>query len=101
MVVDDDHCRTAVSRTGQLLVRGSMMMKGYLDPEQTERRIVRTRDGRAWYATGDYVRENPQGELEFLGRRDTQIKVRGFRVELGEIERQANAFRGVHRSMLI
>ncbi|MEW2274863.1 amino acid adenylation domain-containing protein [Streptomyces griseofuscus] len=101
MVVDDDHCRTAVGRTGQLLVRGSMMMKGYLDPEQTERRIVRTRDGRAWYATGDYVRENPQGELEFLGRRDTQIKVRGFRVELGEIERQANAFRGVHNCVAV
>ncbi|MFF7403024.1 amino acid adenylation domain-containing protein [Streptomyces murinus] len=96
IVVDEDLSQIAAGQTGQLLVRGSMLMVGYLDPEQTERYTVRTRDGRAWYATGDYVRENPQGELEFLGRRDTQIKVRGFRVELGEIERQARAFSDVH-----
>ncbi|GAB7180208.1 hypothetical protein ATKI12_0039 [Kitasatospora sp. Ki12] len=96
VVVDDDLAPVADGTTGQLLVRGSMLMKGYLDDEQTARSMVRTADHLDWYATGDYVRANARGEFEFGGRRDTQIKSRGFRVELGEVERQARAFDGVH-----
>ncbi|MER7674416.1 amino acid adenylation domain-containing protein [Kitasatospora sp. NPDC096128] len=101
IVVDDDLSPVAAGTSGQLLVRGSMMMTGYLDAEQTERSMVRSQDGRTWYATGDYVCENSRGELEFLGRRDTQIKSRGFRVELGEVERHARAFDGVHNCVAV
>ncbi|MFE7093511.1 amino acid adenylation domain-containing protein [Streptomyces erythrochromogenes] len=83
-------------KPGQLLVRGSMLMEGYLDPEQTARSFVRTADGRQWYASGDVVQENRTGDLEFIGREDDQIKSRGFRVELGEIERHLRAIDGIH-----
>ncbi|MEU1471653.1 amino acid adenylation domain-containing protein [Streptomyces sp. NPDC005761] len=95
-VVDEQLMPVESGRPGQLLVRGSMLMEGYLDPEQTAKAFVRTSDERAWYASGDLVRENPSGELEFIGREDAQIKSRGFRVELGEIEQQVRTFDGVH-----
>ncbi|WP_344115858.1 amino acid adenylation domain-containing protein [Streptomyces blastmyceticus] len=95
-VVDERLEPVEVGRPGQLLVRGTMLMAGYLDPDQTVRSLVRTSDHREWYASGDLVRENPAGELEFIGREDTQIKSRGFRVELGEIERHLHALDSVH-----
>jgi amino acid adenylation domain-containing protein len=96
VVVDDSLAAVSPGQTGQLLVRGSMLMRGYLDAEQTARAMVQTPDGGSWYASGDLVRENAAGDLEFLGRRDTQIKTRGFRVELGEIERQVSGIGGVY-----
>ncbi|MFH0521655.1 amino acid adenylation domain-containing protein [Streptomyces sp. M41] len=101
-VVDEDLAPVASGETGQLLVRGSMLMEGYLDPEQTARAFVRTRDGGpAWYASGDMVRENAAGELEFIGRRDAQVKSRGFRVELGEIERHLHAVDGIRDCVVV
>lgn len=100
-VVDDKLEPAEPGRTGQLLVRGTMLMEGYLDPEQTARAFVRTPDGRSWYASGDLVRENPAGDLEFVGREDAQIKSRGFRVELGEIERHLRALDAVHECVAV
>ncbi|MEV6050419.1 amino acid adenylation domain-containing protein [Streptomyces sp. NPDC052107] len=101
VVVDEELEPVRPGRPGQLLVRGSMLMEGYLDPEQTARAFVRTADGRQWYATGDMVRENAAGELEFIGRRDAQVKSRGFRVELGEIERHLHALNGIHECVVV
>ncbi|WP_138628108.1 AMP-binding protein, partial [Pseudoalteromonas maricaloris] len=47
------------------------------------------------YRSGDMVRENAQGQLEFIGRNDNQVKVRGFRVELNEIEEVIGQHPGV------
>jgi amino acid adenylation domain-containing protein len=80
---------------GELLVGGAGVARGYLGrPDLTAERFVphpfREADstGRAArvYRTGDLVRRLPDGDLEFLGRLDQQVKVRGFRVELGEVE---------------
>ncbi|MBQ2445460.1 MAG: amino acid adenylation domain-containing protein, partial [Oscillospiraceae bacterium] len=71
---------------GELYLAGNSLAEGYyLDPKQTEERFLQTAMGRL-YRTGDLVRWNPQGDLEFLGRRDDQIKISGNRIELGEIE---------------
>ncbi|MFJ6459723.1 amino acid adenylation domain-containing protein [Streptomyces sp. NPDC091387] len=100
-VVDENLAPVERGRPGQLLVRGSMLMEGYLDPEQTARAFVRTADQRPWYATGDLVQENAAGELQFIGRDDSQVKSRGFRVELGEIERQLQGLESVHECVAV
>ncbi|MDX3525575.1 amino acid adenylation domain-containing protein [Streptomyces sp. ID05-39B] len=71
---------------GELWIGGTGVAQGYRgDPELTRERFVREPDGR-WYRTGDQGRYWPDGTLEFLGRIDHQVKINGFRVELGEIE---------------
>ncbi|MEY9212482.1 amino acid adenylation domain-containing protein [Thermobifida halotolerans] len=71
---------------GELWVGGAGLADGYRgDPAATADRFVE-RDGQRWYRTGDLLRYLPDGTLDFLGRVDRQVKVRGVRVELGEIE---------------
>ncbi|EST32927.1 non-ribosomal peptide synthetase [Streptomyces roseochromogenus] len=71
---------------GELWIGGAGVAQGYRgDPELTRERFPCVPDGR-WYRTGDQGRYWPDGTLEFLGRIDHQVKINGFRVELGEIE---------------
>ncbi|TDD20290.1 non-ribosomal peptide synthetase [Nonomuraea diastatica] len=76
---------------GELHVAGPGVGRGYLDqPELTDERFPPdpfAGDGGRMYATGDLVRERADGLLEFVGRADDQVKVRGYRVEPGEVER--------------
>ncbi|OIN46444.1 non-ribosomal peptide synthetase [Pseudomonas azotoformans] len=68
--------------TGELWIGGAGVARGYRHaPQLNAERFV---DG--WYRTGDLGRYRPEGLLEFLGRADTQVKIRGHRIELGEIE---------------
>jgi acyl-coenzyme A synthetase/AMP-(fatty) acid ligase len=71
---------------GELLLRGPAVYAGYLDqPELTEE--ARFADpGGAWHRTGDLVIEQPSGELRYAGRRGRMLKLRGYRIEPGEIE---------------
>ncbi|MFJ7072028.1 amino acid adenylation domain-containing protein [Streptomyces sp. NPDC098781] len=85
-VVAEDGRPCAPGESGELLIAGTGLTPGYLgDPRLTAQAFVE-RDGRRWYRSGDRVRRRPDGVLEFLGRRDDQVKVRGHRVELGEVE---------------
>ncbi len=71
---------------GELWIGGAGVARGYRgDPQRTADRFV-VHAGQRWYRTGDQGRYWPDGTLEFLGRRDTQHKIRGYRTELGEIE---------------
>ncbi|RAJ67160.1 dihydroaeruginoic acid synthetase [Streptomyces sp. Amel2xB2] len=71
---------------GELWIGGAGVALGYRgDPAQTAERFPVV-DGERWYRTGDFGRYWPDGTLEFLGRRDEQVKINGFRVELGEVE---------------
>ncbi len=77
--------------TGELYLGGECVANGYLgQPELTNERFVELPhpefQGKRFYRTGDFCRWNWHGELEFVGRRDDQCKIRGYRVELGEIE---------------
>ena len=89
--VVDERCRLApVGVPGELWIGGEGVARGYhRDPGLTARHFVADPfgpPGGRLYRSGDLVRRLPSGELEFLGRIDGQVKVRGFRIETGEVE---------------
>ncbi|MEB2649192.1 amino acid adenylation domain-containing protein [Pseudomonas canadensis] len=90
LYVLDEHDRpTPMGGSGQLHIGGVGVARGYLGLEQmTAERFIDSPfvDGDRLYRTGDLVRYLPDGNLEFLGRNDFQVKLRGVRLELGEIE---------------
>ena len=88
-ILDDDLNPVPEGDAGELCVSGDGLALGYHDrPELTAERFVQRADapGGRFYRTGDQVRMLPSGDLEFLGRKDMQVKVAGHRIELGEIE---------------
>ena len=76
---------------GELWLGGAQIAKGYInnEAENAERFVPRKIKGYScnrWYRTGDFVRNDPVHGLIFLGRRDDQVKISGYRVELLEVE---------------
>ncbi len=91
---------------GELYVGGASLARGYRNaPELTAERFIRdpfNRDPEArLYRTGDFVRQLPDGNLEFIGRRDGQIKLRGMRIELGEIEKRLAGIEPVQSAVVL
>lgn len=81
--------------TGELLIGGLGVAKGYNNlPEMTQQRFVEY-NGIRVYRSGDLACWQPDGDVEILGRNDSQVKLRGFRIELGEIEGLASTFEGI------
>ncbi|MFE6611612.1 amino acid adenylation domain-containing protein [Amycolatopsis sp. NPDC057786] len=88
-VVDAELRPVAPGEIGELLIGGPGLAHGYLgSPELTAAKFVDDpmTPGERLYRTGDLARELPDGRLEFAGRADRQVKVRGQRIELGEVE---------------
>ncbi len=88
-IVEPDLTPAPRGAVGELLVGGASLARGYEGrPELTAERFVPdpTRPGRRVYRTGDLVRLRPDGTLDFHGRSDRQVKVRGFRIEPAEVE---------------
>ncbi|MDQ3990130.1 MAG: condensation domain-containing protein, partial [Actinomycetota bacterium] len=84
-----------------LLVAGSGLTRGYRgDPSATRAAFVH-RGAERWYRTGDVCRWAAEGELAFVGRRDGQVKVRGYRIEIGEVERALLACPGVRQAAVV
>lgn len=88
---------------GELLVGGDGLARGYLNNTDLtkEKFIYSSKLKSLVYKTGDLVKWNKDGTLQFLGRMDNQIKIRGFRVELSEINTVINTFEGIKESYSI
>ncbi|MFK7804950.1 MAG: AMP-binding protein, partial [Anaerolineae bacterium] len=91
LIVDSDDQSVEPGDIGELIVRAPTMMQGYWKRPDLNKKAFYfdKKEGgikHRYYRTGDLVQELPGGELVFLGRKDRQIKLRGYRVELDEVE---------------
>ena len=87
-ILDDELRRVPLGAVGELFIAGYQLADGYLnrDGETSKAFLINPFDGGMMYRTGDMVRFLPDGSLGIVGRRDGQVKIRGNRVELGEVE---------------
>lgn len=102
-LLDDDLQPVPPGAIGELCLGGVGLGRGYLhDPGRTAQAFVPHpwRPGERLYRTGDTGRLRPDGELRYCGRRDHQVKVRGVRIELGEVEAAVRAFPGVRDAVV-
>ncbi|WP_063763280.1 non-ribosomal peptide synthetase [Streptomyces sp. NRRL WC-3742] len=87
LVLDERQEPVAPGENGELWIAGARVAQGYLNrPELTAERFRELPGTGRAYRSGDVVRQRPDGALEFQGRTDDQVKVRGFRIEPGEVE---------------
>ena len=94
-IVDRFGHRLPPGAAGELIVCGPQIGRGYLNlPEKTAENFF-TYNGQRAYRSGDIVRYRQDGYIEFVGRRDGQVKVRGFRIELQEVEAVIREFNGI------
>jgi len=94
-----------VGLPGELYIGGAGVARGYLErPELTAERFIAhplRPDGGRLYRTGDLARLREDGEFEFLGRTDQQVKLRGYRIEMGEIEAALSELPGVREAAAV
>jgi NRPS condensation-like uncharacterized protein/acyl carrier protein len=93
-----------VGKTGELVVAGDGIARGYLNQVELTHSLFiphPLRPQERAYRTGDRARLNVNNEIEFLGRIDEQVKVRGYRIELKEIEKQVLSIDGVIQCMIL
>lgn len=102
-IVDEELNVLGNGQTGEICIAGEGLAKGYYGQDNltAERFVYLPQEPSVRiYKTGDLGRYLPDGELEYLGRMDNQIKVRGHRVELEEIEANINNFPGISQSVV-
>ncbi|MCX4354830.1 MAG: amino acid adenylation domain-containing protein [Oscillospiraceae bacterium] len=97
-ILDHDRKPLPIGVAGELCISGDGVGAGYLNrPELTAEKFIPNPfvEGKIMYCTGDLARWREDGEIEYLGRIDTQVKIRGLRIELGEIESVMSTFAGI------
>lgn len=100
-VLDPDGRPVAPGESGRLNLGGPALFDGYLgDPELTAR-LLREVGGERLFDTRDDVRLGEDGALDFLGRTDSTVKIRGFRVDLLEVERRLRELEGVSEGVAV
>ncbi len=105
-LLDEEMTPVPDGEVGELYIGGPCLARGYLNrPEQTHERFLpdpfTERTDARIYRTGDLARHSPDGTYDFLGRADRQVKVRGYRVELGEIETTLNGHPSVREAVVL
>ena len=101
-IMDENFVDCGVNIPGELQIGGGSLAKGYInDEELTMKKFITDVKGERWYRTGDRGMRWADGTIEFLGRMDTQIKIRGHRIELGEIESVLKSFLGIKEAVVV
>ncbi|ATB38937.1 non-ribosomal peptide synthetase [Cystobacter fuscus] len=105
-ILDGELRLAPIGVAGELYIGGIGVGRGYINrPEWTAERFIPdpfgTEPGARLYRTGDIARWNVDGQLEFLGRRDQQVKVRGARIELGDIEMHLRAHPAIRQAVVL
>jgi amino acid adenylation domain-containing protein len=106
LILDESLNKLPYGETGELCVAGISLAEGYLNkPDLTAEKFINWQESAdkttRIYRTGDLARYMPDGNIEYLGRRDTQVKIRGNRVELGEIEVLLNQLENIQQAVVI
>lgn len=106
MIVNDKNELAQPGEEGELFVRGSFLANGYYNnPEKTKLAFVQNPLNNAYpemvYKTGDLVRENENGEIMYITRKDFQIKRSGYRIELGEIETAVSSLENIDENACV
>ncbi len=103
-IMDDSLTLLPSGQIGEICIGGKGLAKGYVgrDDLTAEKFIyLPQKPNVRVYRTGDMGRHLPDGDLEYLGRTDNQVKIRGHRVELEEIESHLNQIKGIHQAVVI
>lgn len=103
-ILDRDDRLQPVGVAGELCISGAGLALGYWNqPSLTDEKFVADPFvfGSRMYRTGDWVRWMPDGNLEFIGRKDTQLKIRGYRVEPGEIQALLLKHPGIREAVVL
>ena len=106
LILRDDDTEAAVGETGELCVIGSQLALGYWNnPEETAKHFVANPLNRAYeepmYRTGDLAYKEADGLIQYVGRKDSQIKLRGNRIEMGDIETAARCIPGLSNACAV
>ncbi len=103
-ILDTHHNQTPIGVPGELYIAGTGLAEGYLNrPKLTAEKFIEIKicdKFKRVYKTGDLAKQLPDGNFEFLGRLDRQVKLRGFRIELSEIESTLNLHERVKQSVV-
>ncbi|MDY6392062.1 MAG: amino acid adenylation domain-containing protein [Bacilli bacterium] len=100
-IIDEKGRRLPFGATGELLIGGQGVARGYVHRDELTKEKFINFDGVYAYRSGDLARINYDGRIEFFGRKDNQVKLRGLRVELDEIENALQSYPGISRAVVV
>ncbi len=101
VMTDEKNRPLPVGALGEMTIIGDGIGRGYVNRDDLTQKVFISLWGKPAYKSGDLARLLPNGEIAFHGRTDNQVKLRGLRVELGEIETVLNGFDGVKSSIVV
>lgn len=104
-ILNDNGLPVPIGVPGELYLSGKLLARGYRNlPERTDRSFIEhpyASAGGKLYRTGDRAAWLPNGQIDYLGRLDSQVKLRGIRIELGEIENVMKGYPGVEQATVM
>ncbi len=105
LVIDENALSVQTGNIGELCISGSQVTKGYIGLNERNRNAFLTveslNSSRTYYRAGDLAFQDNEGYYFFVGRSDSQVKIQGYRVELGEIENHVLAMPGIDEAIVI